>query len=462
MMIRKLVGDRAFYRRLFALALPIMVQNGITNFVNMLDNIMIGRVGTVEMNGVAVANQLFFVFNLCIFGAVSGAGIFSAQFYGKGDAKGVRDTFRFKLIFCGLLLLGGIGLFLGAGESLISLYLRGEGSAADAAASLGFGRGYMNIMLIGLVPYTLVQCYSGTLRECGRPMVPMTAGIVAVLVNLVFNYILIFGKFGAPVLGVNGAAIATVLSRFAELLVVAFWTHFHKDKNPFIIGVYRSLRVPKKLVGQILVKGLPLMLNEALWAAGIATVNQCYSVRGLNVVGAQNISQTFWNVFSIAFMAVGVANGIILGQMLGAKDQKGAKDAANKLIAFSVFVSTLVGAVYALAAEWIPLAYNTTDEIRLLATRLMQISALAMPLDAFSHAAYFTLRSGGKTFITFLFDSGFVWAVHVPLAFFVSRYTAMPILLLFGLVQLTISLKVVLGWYFVKKGIWIKNIVEET
>lgn len=462
MMIRKLVGDRAFYRRLFALALPIMVQNGITNFVNMLDNIMIGRVGTVEMNGVAVANQLFFVFNLCIFGAVSGAGIFSAQFYGKGDAKGVRDTFRFKLIFCGLLVLGGIGLFLGAGESLISLYLQGEGSAADAAASLGFGRGYMNIMLIGLVPYTLVQCYSGTLRECGRPMVPMTAGIVAVSVNLVFNYILIFGKFGAPALGVNGAAVATVLSRFTELLIVAFWTHFHKDKNPFIIGAYRSLRVPKKLVGQILVKGLPLMLNEALWAAGIATVNQCYSVRGLNVVGAQNISQTFWNVFSIAFMAVGVANGIILGQMLGAKDQKGAKDAANKLIAFSVFVSILVGAVYALAAEWIPLAYNTTDEIRLLATRLMQISALAMPLDAFSHAAYFTLRSGGKTFITFLFDSGFVWAVHVPLAFFVSRYTAMPILLLFGLVQLTISLKVVLGWYFVKKGIWIKNIVEET
>jgi len=460
-MLKKFFGDRYFYRRLFALAVPIMIQNGITNFVNMLDNIMIGRVGTVQMNGVAVANQLFFVFNLCIFGAVSGAGIFGAQFYGKGDHKGLRDTFRFKLIFCCLLTLAGIGLFYFAGDGLIGLYLQGEGSAADAAASLGFGKGYLLIMLVGLLPYTLVQCYSSTLREIGRPMVPMTAGIIAVLVNLVLNYVLIFGHFGAPALGVNGAAIATVISRFAELLVVAFWTHFHAHKNPFIIGAYRSLRVPKKLVGRIVVKGLPLMLNEALWAAGIATVNQCYSVRGLNVVGAQNIAQTFWNVFSIAFMAVGVANGIILGQMLGARDHRGAKDAATKLITFSVLVSIGVGALYALVAIWIPMAYNTTYEIRHLATLLMQITALAMPLDAFSHATYFTLRSGGKTFITFLFDSGFVWAIHVPLAFVLSRYTAMSILGLYALIQFSNIIKVVLGFVFVKKGIWLQNIVEE-
>ncbi|MBQ4052079.1 MAG: MATE family efflux transporter [Clostridia bacterium] len=460
-MLKKFFGDRYFYRRLFALAVPIMIQNGITNFVNMLDNIMIGRVGTVQMNGVAVANQLFFVFNLCIFGAVSGAGIFGAQFYGKGDHKGLRDTFRFKLIFCCLLTLVGIGLFYFAGDGLIGLYLQGEGSAADAAASLGFGKGYLLIMLVGLLPYTLVQCYSSTLREIGRPMVPMTAGIIAVLVNLVLNYVLIFGHFGAPALGVNGAAIATVISRFTELLVVAFWTHFHAHKNPFIIGAYRSLRVPKKLVGRIVVKGLPLMLNEALWAAGIATVNQCYSVRGLNVVGAQNIAQTFWNVFSIAFMAVGVANGIILGQMLGARDHRGAKDAATKLITFSVLVSIGVGALYALVAIWIPMAYNTTYEIRHLATLLMQITALAMPLDAFSHATYFTLRSGGKTFITFLFDSGFVWAIHVPLAFVLSRYTAMPILGLYALIQFSNIIKVVLGFVFVKKGIWLQNIVEE-
>lgn len=458
-MFKRFFGDRQFYKRLFALALPIMVQNGITNFVNMLDNIMIGRVGTVEMNGVAVANQLFFVFNLCIFGAVSGAGIFGAQFYGKGDHKGVRDTFRFKIVFCCLLAFAGIALFLFGGEWLIGMYLRGEGSAADAAASLAFGQGYLRIMLIGLLPYTVVQCYSSTLRETGRPMVPMTAGVVAVLINLIFNYILIFGKCGAPALGVNGAAIATVISRFAELLIVVFWTRFHSAKNPFIIGAFRSLRVPKELVGRIFVKGLPLMLNETMWAAGIAMVNQCYSVRGLAVVGAQNISQTFWNVFSIAFMAVGVANGIILGQMLGAKDNAGAKDAAVKLITFSVLVSMAVGVVYALAAEFIPMAYNTTDEVRHLATRMMQISALAMPLDAFAHAAYFTLRSGGKTLITILFDSCFVWVIHVPIAFVLSRYSALPILGLFAVIQFSNIIKDILGYIFVKKGIWIKNIV---
>ena len=461
-MFKKLFGDRNFYKRLFVLALPIMIQNGITNFVNMLDNIMIGRVGTLEMNGVAVANQLFFVFNLCIFGAVSGAGIFGTQFHGKGDHEGVRNTFRFKMILCCLLAIAGIGLFFFGGEQLITLYLKGEGSAADIVATLNFGKDYMFVMLIGLLPYTVVQCYSSTLRETGRPMVPMTAGIVAVLVNLVLNWILIFGRFGAPELGVRGAAIATVVSRFAELLIVAVWTRYHAHKNPFIIGAYRSLKVPKKLVGQIAVKGLPLMLNEALWAAGIAVVNQCYSVRGLNVVGAQNISQTFWNVFSIAFMAVGVAVGIILGQMLGAGEEKGAKDAAVKLITFSVLVSMAVGIVYALAAEVIPFAYNTTDEIRQLATRLMQISALAMPLDAFAHASYFTLRSGGKTFITFLFDSGFVWVAHVSTAFLLSRYTAIPILGLYAIIQFSNILKDILGFIFVKKGIWIRNIVAET
>lgn len=459
-MLKKFIGDRAFYRRVMALALPVMIQNGITNFVNMLDNVMVGQVGTVEMTGVTITNQLIFVFNLCIFGAVSGAGIFGAQFAGSGDQKGLAHTLRFKLLFCTLLAAVCIGVFLLWGEPLINLYLQGEGSAADAAASLGFAKDYLQVMLIGLIPYTIAQCYASTLRETGQTSPPMVAGVAAVLVNLAFNYILIFGHFGAPKLGVVGAAVATVLSRFVELIIVVLWTHTHREKNGFAVGLYRSLYIPRRLIGQITLKGLPLMLNETLWSMGMATLSQQYSLRGQAVVAANNICQTFFNVFSVAFMAIGVVVGIMVGQQLGSGDTDGAKDTARKLIAFSVVVGLVVGTAYALCAGFIPRLYNTTDEIRTIATQLMVVCALVMPIDAFAHANYFTIRSGGKSFITFVFDSGFMWGISVPLAFALVHYTALPILWVYALTQGVNLIKCFIGGYLVKQGSWVRTIVE--
>lgn len=461
-MFQKLVGDRAFYRRLFSLMIPIMIQNGITNLVNMLDNIMIGTVGTAEMTGVAVANQLFFVFTLCIFGAVSGAGIYGAQFVGSGDTENVRNTFRFKLLFSTLITALGIGLLLTFGENLISAYMKGEQGVTDPVATLNFAKDYMLIMLVGLVPFALTQCYSGTLREAGKPVLPMVAGMIAVAVNMSFNYILIFGKFGAPKLGVEGAAIATVLSRFVELIVVSIYSHRRVKEFPFFGGVFRGFRIPKDLVKKLLQKALPLMANETLWAAGIAMVNQSYSLRSLDAMAANNISQTFWNVFSIAFLAVGNAIAIILGQMLGAGQLKEAKASSYKLVAFSFAISTLVGAVYFLAAQYIPYLYNTEQEIRDLATLLMQIAAIAMPFDALAHASYFSLRSGGKMFVTVLFDSVFMWCVNVLLAFILSRFTTVSFPAMFAIIQAITLVKAVLGILLLRSDFWVKNITENT
>ncbi len=457
-MLQSLIGDRVFYRRIFRLMLPIMVQNGITNFVNMLDNIMIGAVGTAQMTGVALTNQLIFVFNLCIFGAVSGAGIFATQFFGSGDHEGVRHTFRFKLLFCGLITAFGIALLALQGEPLLRLYMQGDGGVTDAVQTLHHAKGYLAIMLFGLIPFTAVQCYAGTLRESGNPTPPMIAGVIAVLVNLAGNYILIFGKFGAPALGVNGAAIATVLSRFVELAVLAVWAHGDRKTFPFMQGVYKSLYIPRKLVGQLFIKGLPLMVNETLWASGIAIVNQCYSTRGLDGVAANNISQTFWNVFAIAYMAVGNAIGILIGQMLGGGKLKEAKDSANKMIAFSFVIAVAVGIIYSIFAEFIPMVYNTEPEIRHLATRLMQITAIVMPFEALTHASYFTLRSGGKMAITLVFDSGFMWCINVLLAVVLSRFTSIPFIWLFTIIQMTTILKSVFGILLVRRGDWVRNI----
>ncbi len=456
---KKLFGDKAFYAMVLGVAVPIIIQNGITNFVSLLDNIMVGRVGTEQMSGIAIVNQLLLVFNLAIFGAISGAGIFGAQFFGCGNHKGVRQTFRFKLYICAAIVLLGVLIFLCGGERLILLYLHGEGNEAALEATLGFGRQYLLVMLIGLLPFTVEEIYASTLRECGETKLPMIAGVVAVCVNLVLNYLLIFGKLGFPKLGVVGAAAATVVSRYVQAAIIILWTHTHADRMPFIVGAYREWKIPGQLAGNIIAKGMPLMVNEILWAAGTAALNQCYSMRGLEAVAALNISSTISNLFNIVFMAMGSAISIIVGQLLGAGKMEEARDTDTKLIAFSVFSCLVLGGIMFLASPFFPRLYNTTDTVRTLAMRLLQVAACCMPIWAFMHSTYFTLRTGGKTIVTFLFDSVFLWVVTTPVAFVLSRYTGLPIIPLYLSCQLLDLIKCAIGFVLVKKGVWVNNIV---
>ncbi|MDO4321541.1 MAG: MATE family efflux transporter [Lachnospiraceae bacterium] len=459
--MKRFIGDKKFYMMVLSIAVPIMVQNGITNFVAMLDNIMIGRVGTEQMSGVAVANQLLFVFNISIFGMVSGAGIFGAQFYGSRNMEGLRDTFRFKVVSLSLLTLMGILLMYFKGDALISLYLHDSDGIGSVDATLQYGVRYLRLMLVGMVPYAFAQIYASTLREMGETVAPMRAGVAAVITNTALNYILIFGKFGAPRLGVSGAAIATVVSRFVECGMIMIWTHRRAQKLVFIQGAFRSLRVPFSLVKRILVKGSPLMVNEFLWSMGMATLTQCYSTYGLVVIAGLNISTTISNVCNVIWIAMGSALSIIIGQLLGAGKMEEAKDTDRKLIFFSVSSCLLIGALLMLLAPVFPKIYNTSEEVRSLAAKFIMIGACFMPVQAFLHAAYFTLRSGGKTVITFFFDSGFVWACSIPAAFFLSRYSGFPILTTYILCQSLDIIKCVIGFILVKKGVWLQNIVGE-
>lgn len=456
----KFIGDRAFYKMVLLIAVPIMIQNGITNFVNLLDNIMVGQIGTEQMSGVAIVNQLIFVYNLCIFGGLSGAGIFTAQYFGQKDEEGIRNTFRFKIWMAVLITIIAIIIFVTGGSNLISLYLN-DGSTGDLAATLKYGKLYLMIMLTGLPGFMLVQIYSSTLRECGETVVPMKAGIAAVFTNLIGNYLLIYGKFGFPELGVAGAAIATSLSRYVEAVIVVGWTHLNKEKNPYVVGLYRTLMLPSSLVKAIIVKGTPLLLNETFWSMGMAALTQCYSVRGLHVVAAFNISSTIGNLFNVSFIAMGSAVAIIMGQMLGAGKLKEARDTNNKLIMFTILLCIGVALCMVLFAPFFPKLYNTEEETRKLATGLIMLQSLFMPQQGFLNAAYFTLRSGGKTIITFFFDSVFICLVSVPLAFALSRFTTLPILLIFALVQMGDWIKCVIGFILIKNGSWIQNIIDK-
>ena len=460
-MRKRFIGDRAFYGRLFAVMLPILVQNLITNFVNLLDNVMVGQVGTEPMSGVAIVNQLLFVFNLCVFGGLAGAGIFTSQYYGKNDQQGVRDTMRLKVWIAAVTVLVFGGVLILFGQNLIGLFLHEGEENLDLGLTLHFGMAYLRVMLFQIVPFAITQIYASTLRGTGETVLPMRAGIAAVGVNLVFNYILIFGKLGAPALGVVGAAAATVLARVVEMLIVVVWAHRHTRCLPYMRGLYRTLRVPGELTRKVLLLGAPLLLNELLWSGGMTVLNQCYSLRGLEVVSAFNISSTVSNLFFCAFIAMGDSISILVGQLLGAGELERAVDEDRKLVAFTMLMSLVVAGTMALVSPLVPQLYNTTDSVRRLAVELLWVGAWLMPPHAFANACYFTIRSGGKTLITFVFDSMFVWVLQIPLAFLLSRLTDMPILPMYMLVEGLNLVKCVIGYVMLKSKKWVVNLVKE-
>ena len=394
--IKKFVGNRAFYKMVLALAVPMIIQNGITNFVNLLDNIMVGQLGTEQISGVGIANQLIFVYTLCLFGGLSGAGIFTAQYFGKSDVEGMRHTFRFKLLLAAAITVIGTTVLLLWGEPLISLFLTDDGKS-DPILTLHYGMQYMRYALIAQIPMAFSFVYSSTLRETGRTVPPMIAGVIAVFTNGICNYLFIFGIGIFPQLGVVGAAVGTIVARVVEFTVVVIWTHTHKQHAPYVCGAYRSLRIPASLVAQISIKGLPLLANELLWSLGMTILNQCYSTRGLTAVAAINIATTISNLFNIFFLSMGSAVAIIVGNQLGAGQVEEAKDTDRKIIVFSCAICTVIGAVMVAVAPLITKTYNVTDDVKDLAAALIIIYAIMMPFNCFTHNCYFTLRSGGQT-----------------------------------------------------------------
>lgn len=460
MKIKGLFKDKSFYKMVIMIALPIMIQNAITNFVNLLDNVMVGRLGTEQMSGVSIVNQIGNVANLCVFGAVSGAGIFTAQFFGKGDVEGQRQTFRFKVIISVIIATLFIIIAMTFNEKLIGFFLYDGSVEGDLQATLDYASRYHKIIAYNMVAFAITQAYSSNLRESGETIVPMLSGFIAITVNLIGNSLLIFGKLGCPELGVEGAAIASIISRVVECAFLAVYTYVKRERFTFIQGAYRHLfKIDKKLLKGLFAKSLPLIFNETLWSLGMTYIAHCYSMRGLDVVAGYSIASTVINVFNIAYMALGNAVGIIVGNYLGAGETEKAIETDRKLIAFSVAVGFVVGAIMLASSGLIPKIYNTSAKSKEIATTFIAISGLAMPLQAYLHSTYFTMRSGGKILITFLFDCGCVWCINVPAALILVKLTMLPVGWIYFICTFIEIIKAIIGTVLLRKKIWVNKIV---
>lgn len=456
----KYFGDKNFYKMTLTIAIPIIIQNLLTNLVSMADNIMVGQLGTNQMSGVAIINQLFFVFNLLVFGGMSGAGLFSAQYFGQKNHNGVRDVFRMKILIGIAIIAISLSVMIFLHEPLINMFLHEGSSSGNIQETFNYAKNYLYIMVIGIAPFVISNCYNTTLKESGQTVVPMKAGVLAVVFDIVLNYIFIFGKLGFPAMGVVGAAIATVISRFVECGYLVIYTHRHSNDYPFIKHCYRTLKVPGSLVKKIIVTGTPLMLNEFLWAGGLTLQTQALSTKGLATVGGLNICNTIGNISNCIFVTMGTTIAIVVGQLLGAGKLKEAKVTATRMAAFSLLISFGMIIILGLLGPVFPHFYNTTDEIRKLATKFIWAVAAATPFISLSNSEYFILRSGGKTIITFLFDSCFVCLVNVPVAICLTKFTAIHIVGIFFLVNMLEGVKALIGFIMVKKDIWLNTIVD--
>ena len=453
--MKKLIGSKGFYKMVLAICIPIVIQNGFTNLASLLDNIMIGQLGTLSMSGVSITNQLLQVFNVTIFGAMSGPGIFMAQFYGKKNKEGVENCFRIKLMIGLIITILAIFLFYTFGNQLISLYLNDNPS--DSLKTLNYGMDYLKIMLIGLIPFVITQVYSSSLRETGNTVLPMIASIIAVIVNFCINYILIFGRFGFPQLGVTGAAIGTVVSRVAEMSI----NIIGGSRNLYLKDAIKMKKVPFDTTKEMLKRGLPLLCNEILWSISIALISQSYSTRGIIAVAAINITTTVTNFFMIVCYAMGNSISIVVGQQLGAGEIEKAKDYDLKMLFMNFVMCLAIGIVLFNVSSLIPQIYNTSLEAKALASQLLKIAACMLPIISIYYSSYFTMRAGGKTFLTFLFDSGYTFVFTFMSALLLTRLTSLPILTIYLLVQCVDIPKATLGLVLVRKGIWVHNIVSD-
>ena len=450
--MRLIREEKTFIREAVLLMLPMILQNFVTFSMSMADTFMVGVLGETALAAVTMANSPFYVMQLMIFGVQSGMSVLVAQYHGRGDQEAINRVMGIALFvsttITGLLAITAFCI----PEQIMRVLTNNADLVAPGAAYTRYvGFSYFFSAISGV--------YIAAQRSTENPRLGAVLLTVSGALNIFLNWVLIYGKLGFPMLGVRGAAIATVLSRYVEFGLILLGTHGKKTPPRFIRGLYRGFAIPGHLAGQIVRKGMPLLVNEMFWSLGMTMLTQCYSYRGLDAIAALNINSTVLNLFNTVIFTMGNTVGIIIGNLLGAEEYDRARNYCPKLAALSCAASAAVGVVMFLVAPYAPRLYNTSHEIMTLAASLMRICALMLPVHAVVNAAYWTIRAGGRTYITMLSDSVFTWVVSVPIAWVLIHKTGLPLVEAYLFVNLADLIKMVIGIVLLRRGIWVRNIV---
>ena len=438
----KILEDKVFLKAMLTLAIPIALQNLITTSLNLVDNLMIGKLGETPIAAVGLANQYFFIFTLCIMGINAGANIFMAQFWGKKNVKDIKKMLGIDITIGFIAtMIFGLAAFVFPHKIM--------GILSNDIEVIQLGSQYLRIVAISTIFVNLSQCLSSALRSTGQPSIPMYASLIGVLCNAVLNWVFIFGNLGAPKMGVAGAALATTIARIIEFIYIL--GNVYIGKNIVAANVRELFDFSFKDIKGYFKVSTSVILNELVWSLGMTAYTVSYSFIGTRAVATMQIANTLNNMFMVICTGLGAAAAIIIGNKIGAEEEEVAIDYSKRISILAPIAGFILGIIIWIAAPLIVKPF----------IRVLRIMAIFSALRFFNTVLIIgVFRGGGDTLYTMLVQLGTVWFYAVPIAFFAAIVLKMPVEVVFFLICSEELVKVSFSISRLKSCKWIKNVIN--
>ncbi|MDR7871211.1 MAG: MATE family efflux transporter [Tissierellaceae bacterium] len=442
--------DKVFLKSMFAIALPIALQNLISTSVNMVDTLMITSLGEASLAAVGLANQVFFFYALITFGINSGSSIFISQYWGKEDIINIRRILGIALSLS--TVLGIIFTFVAFlfPEFLMKIFI-------DDAEVVKLGADYLKLVSLSYIVTAISFSFSVALRSTGRPNIPMVGSFISFITNTVFNYILIFGKLGFPALGVKGAAIGTIIARFAELGFLIYT--IYKTKGVLAASIKELIDWNKEFLNRYIKTVSPVILNEGFWSLGHIMYSIAYASIGKEATAAIQLTTTIQNIFFVLIRGLANACSVMVGNKIGAQEKDEAYDYAIKFISMSTILGLLLGVTMSLTPDLTLKLFKIEPELYEVAKKILIIMGFTFFVRTYNSTVIVgVLRGGGDTTFSLYLEMGAVWLVGVPLAFIGAKLLKLPVYYVFLLVVSEEVVKLVISLPRVLSKKWIKDI----
>ena len=450
--LSKFIGDKKFYKMVMIIAIPLMMQQLITSSVNLVDNLMVGQLGDAALGGVAAVNRYYLIATFGTNGLLAAASIFIAQYLGAKNEKKVKESFRISIIIAMLIMI----VFFIIGYLFPNVIV---GFFTKDALIIQQGVDYLKFSCFTFLPMIFSLSISSAYRACGQTKIPLFVSIIAVIINTFLNYVLIFGNFGFKPMGVEGAAIATLIARIIEALILL--ASMRLLQPIFVTKITKMFCFSKDLAIKILKKGAPLACNEVFWSIGNAMLFKFYATRGSEVMSGYAISMTTADIFFVLFGGMSVAAHVLISQKLGANKLDEARSNGYKLIGFSTMMSLAFSILMFSSSFFIPSLYNVSEYAGYVAKSVTQVQSLMFGIYMFTTMCYFIVRAGGDTKSTLYMDSVYMWVINLPIVAFLAYTTNISIIYLYVAGQLTDIVKMILSYKLVRKEKWVINLTHQ-
>lgn len=451
--VKMMARDGIFLKKAVRIALPVAMQGMLNTIVNLVDTMMIGSLGATAIAAVGLANKVFFVFTLLVFGIVSGSGVLAAQYWGNGDIKNIKKVVGLAL---SLAVAASIAFLVPAvvcPEAVMRIFTASE----DA---IQVGAGYLTIVALSYPATAVSNTFVAMLRATGRVKAPVVISSCTIFINIFFNYTFIYGNFGAPAMGAAGAALATLMARLAEALSIILVVYL--GKAPVAARFKEMFGYSREFLVQFFSTTSPVIANEFIWGLGTTLYSLAYGRMGNDAVAAITIATTIQDIVTVLFQGLSAATAVIMGNEMGAGKLKRAERYAKNFLILQ-FIVTILGALFCVAIRWqIIGVYNITPEIAESVSRCIIVFALFMPFKMFNYVMVVgILRSGGDTKMCLLLDCSGVWMIGVPMAFLGGLFFGFPIHIVYAMVMLEEVYKAVFGYWRYRQKKWLRNLAAE-